>query len=111
MTKFNLNPIKKGDTYTATFTFYTDKAKTVTQNVSTWTFKAMGKSSGTTIFTWNDADFVQTNAYTRTLTLSSDTTSAYTVGECSYELQVTYPDTTQQTMFGGFVTIQDQVTS
>ena len=111
MTKFNLNPIKKGDTYYAVFTFYTDKEKTTTQDVSAWTFKAMGKISGSTIFTWVDADFVETNAYTRTLTLSSATTAAYTAGECTYELQVTYPDTTQQTLFGGFVTIQDQVTA
>ena len=112
MTKFNLAPIRKGDTFTNTFVFWSDDAKTIALNVSTWSFKLMAKNSaGVTQFTWTNTDFVSSSSNTRTLTLSSATTTGYTAGEYSYDLQVTYPDASQKTLFYGYITVQDQITS
>jgi hypothetical protein len=109
--EFNLRPIKKGDTYALPLSFWEDECETTAKDVSTYTFKLMAKdSSGTTIFTWSNADFVQGATNERTVTLTSVTTAAYTAGEFNYELQVTTPSGTY-TWMQGFVQVLDQVTS
>lgn len=109
--EFNLMPIKKGDSYTFPLSFFEDECETTPINVSTYTFKLMAKNSaGTTIFTWNNADFVQGATNERTVTLSTITTSGYTAGEFNYELQVT-TDVGTYTWMQGYVQVLDQVTS
>lgn len=110
MTNWNLKNIRKGDTYT--FTLRIKDSSGTYQDISGWSFKLMGKTStGTTVFTWSNTDFVSTNSTTRTLTLTPVTTATYSVGEVVYDMQVTYPDTTQETIFKGYVIVEDQVTS
>lgn len=109
--EFNLRPIKKGDTYKFPLSFYTDQCEETAKNVSSYVFKLMAKNSaGTTIFTWNNADFVQGATNERTVTLTAVTTATYTVGEFNYELQVT-TDTGTFTWMQGFVQVVDQITS
>ena len=67
-------------------------------------------SAGATIFTWNNADFVEGETNERTVTLSSTTTAGYTAGEFNYELQVT-TGTGTYTWMQGFVQVLDQITT
>jgi len=107
----NLRQIKKGDTYILPLSFWEDECQEVAIDVSTYTFKLMAKNSaGTTIFTWNNADFVEGDTNERTVTLTAVTTATYTVGEFNYELQVT-TDTGVYTWMQGFVKVVDQITS
>lgn len=109
--EFNLRPIKKGDTYTFPLSFWQDQCEETPLNVSTYDFKLMAKnSSGTTIFTWDNDDFVIGALNERQVTLSAITTATYTVGEFNYELQVTNDDGTY-TWMQGYVQVLDQVTS
>lgn len=104
-------PIKKGDTYVVTYEFFSDSCDDEKIDVSTYVFKLMAKdSSGNTIFTWNNSDFVQIDAYTRRVTLTPVTTAAYTAGEFAYELQVTI-STAIYTWITGYVEVQNQITS
>lgn len=110
-TEHNMIPIKKGDTYVVTYQFYQDKCDSTPLDVSTYVFKLMAKdSSGNTIFTWNDADFVQIDSYTRRVSLTPVTTAAYTAGEFAYELQVTISSSIY-TWITGYVEVQNQITS
>lgn len=107
----NLRAIKRGDTWVLPLSFYEDQCQEVAINVSTFTFKLMAKnSSGTTIFTWDNAIFVVGANYERTVTLSAVTTSTYALGEFNYELQVTTPQGVF-TWMQGFVQVVDQITS
>jgi hypothetical protein len=109
--EFNLMPIKKGDTYALPLSFWEDECETTPIDVSGYTFKLMAKNSaGVTIFTWNNADFVQGATNERTVTLSSNATTLYTAGEFNYELQVTMPGGTY-TWMQGYVQVLDQITS
>lgn len=109
--EFNLRPIKKGDNYSLPLSFWEDECESTAKDVSTYTFKLMAKNSaGTTIFTWNNADFVQGAVNERTVSLSAVTTAGYTAGEFNYELQVTTGSGTY-TWMQGFVQVLDQVTS
>jgi len=109
--EFNLMPIKKGDTYALPLSFWEDECETTAKDVSTYSFKLMAKNSaGTTIFTWNNSDFVQGNTNERTVTLTAVTTAAYTAGEFNYELQVTI-GASVYTWMQGFVQVLDQITS
>jgi hypothetical protein len=109
--EFNLMPIKKGDTYALPLSFWEDSCETTAKDVSTYSFKLMAKNSaGTTIFTWNNADFVQISTNERTVTLSAVTTAGYTAGEFNYELQVTIGSAVY-TWMQGFVQVLDQITS
>ena len=109
--EFNLMPIKKGDTYAFPLSFFEDECETTPIDVSSYVFKLMAKnSSGVTIFTWNNADFVQGATNERTVTLSSVATALYTTGEFNYELQVT-TGTGTYTWMQGYVQVLDQITS
>lgn len=109
--EYNLKAIKKGDTYIFPMEFYEDECEETPIDVSTYIFKLMAKdSAGTTIFTWNNADFVSIATNKRTVTLSAVTTATYTVGEFNYELQVTTADGVY-TWMQGFIEIEDQITS
>jgi len=110
-TEHNMIPIKKGDTYVATYQFYQDQCDQTPLDVSTYVFKLMAKdSSGNTIFTWNNSDFDQIDSYTRRVTLSPVTTATYTAGEFAFELQVTI-GTAIYTWITGYVEVQSQITS
>jgi hypothetical protein len=107
----NLRAIKRGDTWALPLSFWEDECQEVAINVSTYTFKLMAKnSSGTTIFTWDNAIFVQGATNERTVTLSAVTTATYTLGEFNYELQVT-TGSGVFTWMQGFVQVVDQITS
>jgi hypothetical protein len=109
--EYNLRAIKKGDTYVFPMEFYEDECEETPIDVSTYVFKLMAKnSSGTTIFTWNNADFVSIATNKRTLTLSAVTTATYTIGEFNYELQVTIGSAVY-TWMQGFIAVEDQITS
>ena len=109
--EFNLRPIKKGDNYSLPLSFWEDECESTAKDVSNYTFKLMAKNSaGATIFTWNNADFVQGAVNERTVSLSSVTTTGYTAGEFNYELQVTTGSGTY-TWMQGYVQVLDQVTS
>ena len=107
----NMAPIKKGDTYVITYSFYEDECESTPLDVSTYSFKLQAKNSaGTTIFTWANADFVEIDSHTRKVTLSPVTTAAYTAGEFVYELEVTI-SSNKYTWMQGYVEVQNQVTS
>lgn len=107
----NLRAIKKGDTWVLPLSFWEDECQDVPINVSGYTFKLMAKnSSGTTIFTWDNATFVQGATNERVVTLTSVTTATYPVGEYNYELQVT-TGSGVFTWMQGFVQVVDQITS
>lgn len=109
--EYNLRAIKKGDTYVFPMEFYEDECEETPIDVSTYIFKLMAKDSlGTTIFTWNNADFVSVAINKRTVTLSAVTTATYTVGEFNYELQVT-TNNGIYTWMQGFIAVVDQITS
>ena len=107
----NLRAIKRGDTWVLPLSFWQDQCQEVAIDVSTYTFKLMAKSSsGTTIFTWDNAIFVEGEVNERTVTLTSVTTASYNLGEFNYELQVTTPQGVF-TWMQGFVQVVDQITS
>jgi len=108
----NIKAIRKGDTWSWTLEFYEDECEETPINVSTYQFKLMAKnSSGTTQFTWNNADFVQgASTNIRTVTLSAVTTATYPVGEFVYDLQVTTASGVY-TWMAGYVSVENQVTS
>jgi hypothetical protein len=107
----NLRPIKKGDTWEMTLSFYDDECETTSINVSTYVFKLQAKNSaGTVIFEWLDNVFVQINNFTRKVTLTPTTTNSYTAGEYSYELQVGI-STNSYTWMQGYVQVESQITS
>jgi len=108
----NMKPIKRGDTWSFPLEFFSDSAYSTPLDVSAYDFKLMAKDqAGVTIFTWNNALFVQGAATnTRTVTISNTTTAAYTVGEFRYELQATKPDGVY-TIMQGYVKVYDQTTS
>ena len=107
----NMAPIKKGDTYVITYSFYEDECEDTPLDVSTYSFKLQAKnSSGTTIFTWTNSDFVEIDSHTRKITLSPATTAGYTAGEFIYELEVTI-SSNKYTWMQGYVDVQNQVTS
>jgi hypothetical protein len=111
MSEFNLQPIKKGDTYELSLSFYEDECETTPIDVSAYVFKLQAKNtSGTVVIEWLDADFVYVNDYTRKVTLAPATTNGYTAGEYPYDLQVTI-GANSYTYLNGYVQVLTQVTS
>lgn len=109
MTRYNLKPIRKGDTWKWSLKFYSDKEKTTPLDVSTYDFKVIGKIGASTIFTWVDADFTVISNSEREITLSKTTTAGYTLGDVEYDFQVD-DGTVSETWFQGYVTISNQIT-
>ena len=106
-----MKPIKKGDSWSWSLSFYEDACETTPIDVSTYVFKLMAKdSSGNTIFTWNNADFVADGTNKRVVSLTPVTTAAYTAGEFQYELQVTI-GSASYTYMTGYVLVESQITS
>jgi hypothetical protein len=109
--ELNMKPIKKGDTYVITYSFYEDECEETPLNVSTYSFKLQAKNtSGMVMIEWLNADFVAIDNYTRRVSLTPVQTAAYTAGEYSYELQVTI-SSNQYTWMQGYVEVQTQITS
>ena len=109
--ELNMKPIKKGDTYVISYSFYEDQCEDTPLDVSTYSFKLQAKnSSGTVMIEWLNALFVQIDNHTRKVTLSPVTTATYTAGEYTYELEVTI-STNKYTWMQGYVEVQNQVTS
>ena len=109
--ELNMKPIKKGDTYVISYSFYEDECETDPLDVSTYSFKLQAKNtSGTVMIEWLNADFVQIDANTRKVTLTPATTATYTAGEYTYELEVTI-SSNKYTWMQGYVEVQNQVTS
>jgi hypothetical protein len=109
--ELNMKPIKKGDTYVITYSFYEDECEDTPLDVSTYSFKLQAKnSSGTVMIEWLDASFVQIDNHTRKVSLTPVQTATYTAGEYTYELEVTI-STNKYTWMQGFVEVQNQVTS
>ena len=109
--ELNMKPIKKGDTYVISYSFYEDQCEETPIDVSTYSFKLQAKNtSGTVMIEWLNADFVQINNYTRKITLTPATTAGYTAGEYTYELEVTI-SSNKYTWMQGYVEVQTQVTS
>ena len=109
--ELNMKPIKKGDTYVITYSFYEDECEETPLNVSTYSFKLQAKNtSGTVMIEWLNADFVAIDNYTRRVSLTPVQTADYTAGEYSYELQVTI-SSNQYTWMQGYVEVQTQITS
>ncbi len=51
--ELNMKPIKKGDTYIITYSFYEDECETDPLDVSTYSFKLQAKNtSGTVMIEW-----------------------------------------------------------
>lgn len=106
----NMAPIKKGDTYVVTYSFYEDECENTPLDVSTYSFKLMAKKSdGTTVFTWTNSDFASVNNYTRKVTLTPGITYNYEAGEFVYELQVVISNNSY-TWMQGYVEVQNEVT-
>jgi hypothetical protein len=111
MAEHNIQPIKKGDTFTMTFSFWEDKCEGTKLDVSTYSFLLQARnSSGNLIFQWTNTDFVAIDNFTRRVTLSDTVTAAYTAGEFVYELQVTI-GTDKYTWMEGYVQVLNQVAS
>ena len=109
--ELNMKPIKKGDTYVITYSFYNDECETDPLNVSTYSFKLQAKNTaGTVMIEWLNADFVAINNYTRKVSLSPTTTAGYTAGEYVYELEVNISGN-KYTWMQGYIEVQNQVTS
>jgi hypothetical protein len=109
--ELNMKPIKKGDTYVITYSFYEDECESTPLNVSTYSFKLQAKNtSGTVMIEWLNADFVSVDNSTRKVSLSPNQTAAYTAGEYTYELEVNISGN-KYTWMQGFVEVQNQVTS
>ena len=109
--ELNMKPIKKGDTYVITYSFYEDECEDTPLDVSTYSFKLQAKNtSGTVMIEWLDASFVQIDNHTRKVSLTPVQTATYTAGEYTYELEVMI-STNKYTWMQGFVEVQNQVTS
>jgi len=109
--ELNMKPIKKGDTYVITYSFYEDECEDTPLDVSTYSFKLQAKNtSGTVMIEWLDTSFVQIDNHTRKVSLTPVQTATYTAGEYTYELEVTI-STNKYTWMQGFVEVQNQVTS
>lgn len=109
--ELNMKPIKKGDTYVITYSFYQDECEETPLNVSTYSFKLQAKnSSGTVMIEWLNADFAVIDNYTRRVSLTPTQTAAYTAGEYQYELEVTI-SSNKYTWMQGFIEVQTQITS
>ena len=109
--ELNMKPIKKGDTYVVSYSFYEDECEESPIDVSTYSFKLQAKNtSGTVMIEWLNATFVQIDNHTRKVTLTPTQTAAYTAGEYTYELEVTI-STNKYTWMQGYVEVQNQVTS
>lgn len=102
----NLKDIIKGDTYTFSIELFQDEAETEAVDISDYTFTMLAKNaSGTTAFSFDNTGFVQTTDFKRTITLSKTATAALTAGELSYQIDVTYPDTTAEEWARGFINV------
>ena len=111
ISEHNIRPIRRGDTFIFPLEFYEDECEEIGIDVSTYVFKLQAKdSSGTTIFTWNNSDFVSVATNKRTVTLSSVTTATYTAGEFIYDLQVTTASGVFTWMVG-YILVEEQITS
>lgn len=109
--ELNMKPIKKGDTYVITYSFYADECEETPINVSTYSFKLQAKNtSGTVMIEWLNADFFAVDNHTRKVSLSPSQTAAYVAGEYQYELEVNISGN-KYTWMQGFVEVQNQVTS
>lgn len=109
--ELNMKPIKKGDTYVVSYSFYEDECEDTPLDVSTYSFKLQAKdTSGNVMISWTNSDFVQISTNTRKITLTPTTTAGYTAGEYTYELEVTI-STNKYTWMQGYVEVQNQVTS
>ena len=63
MSKVNLKPIRRGDTWSIDFKFWSDSCKTTPIDVSTYVFKLMAKNAaGATQWTWDTIDHRRGNA-------------------------------------------------
>jgi len=57
--ELNMKPIKKGDTYVISYSFYEDQCEDTPLDVSTYSFKLQAKNtSGTVMIEWLNATFV-----------------------------------------------------
>lgn len=109
--ELNMKPIKKGDTYVVSYSFYEDECEETPIDVSTYSFKLQAKNtSGTVMIEWLNSTFVAMDSNTRKVTLSPSQTAAYTAGEYTYELEVTI-SSNKYTWMQGYVEVQNQVTS
>ena len=106
MDNTNFKNIKKGDTFRFSVESFSDETETSPIDISGYTFTMVAKySNGTTAFTKNDAAFVETTSFKRTVTLSANETNALTAGELSYQIDVVYPDTTAQEWMRGYILV------
>lgn len=111
MAEHNIKPIRKGDSWSWSLSFFEDACETTPIDVSTYSFKLQAKdSAGSVIFTWNNADFVADGTNKRVVSLSPATTAGYTAGEFQYDLQVTI-GAAQYTYMNGFVLVENQITT
>lgn len=102
----NLKPIKKGATYSFQIKVWTDSTKTTLLDISGYSFALIAKdTTGATVITLTDTDFVETSSTVRKVTLSKTTTAAYPVGDLYYQLDVTNPDTTSDEWFDGYIQV------
>jgi hypothetical protein len=107
----NIRPIRRGDTFIFPLEIYEDECEETPIDVSTYVFKLQAKNAaGTTIFTWNNSDFVSVATNKRTVTLSAVTTATYAAGEFIYDLQVTTASGTYTWMVG-YILVEEQITS
>lgn len=103
----NLKTILKGDTWSFSLEPFEDEAETTPVDISGYSFTMTAKNAdGTTAFTKNDAAFVESTIYKRTVTLSASETNTLTAGELSYQIDVVYPDTTAQEWLRGYIIVQ-----
>jgi hypothetical protein len=102
----NLKDIRKGDTWGFTIEAFEDDEVTPI-DISGYSFNMVGTyANGTTAFTKNNAAFVETSTTKRTLTISKSDTAGYTVGDIYYQIDVTYPDTTQEQWMDGYINVK-----
>lgn len=102
-----MKPIDKGATWVWEMKFWQDQAKTIPMDVSGHSFAwVVTSSTGATVITKADVDFVEMATNHRKLTLSNTDTAGYTAGIHSFELNVTLPDATVEVWRQGFITIE-----
>jgi hypothetical protein len=103
----NLKDIRKADTYSFSIEAYSDETETTEVDISAYSFAMTATyANGSAAFTKNNAAFVQTTAYKRTLTISKTDTAALTAGEVYYQIDVTYPDGTAEQWMEGYINIK-----